>query len=125
MKKAILCVIVFSMIVLAGCSDAIPIEEITDAPEKFLYKQCVVEGRITWVIDVPFLQKDLFKINDSTGEIWVYTEKGAPPDDAEVEVRGTFIKFSDIPVIEIAKSILTKINVEIGYCVKLQEIKYL
>ena len=125
MKKVILCVIVFSMIVLVGCSDAIPIEKITDAPEKFLYKECDVEGRITRVIDVPFLQKDFFKITDSTGEIWIFTEKGAPPDNGKVEVHGTFIKFSDIPVLEFVKSALTKFSIEIGYCVKLHEIKFL
>jgi len=125
MKKAILCVVISCLITMSGCNKATPIKEITDEPNVFLYKECVVHGRVTWVIDVPFVQKDLFKINDSTGEIWIYTERGAPPKNIEVQVQGTFIKFSDIPIIETVKSILIKINVEIGYCIKAREIKFL
>ncbi len=121
MKKSILFVIILCVAGLTGCGGTTTIEEITKDPDKFIHRECLVSGRVTKVIDVPFVQEDFFKIHDTTGEIWIYTKKGVPPKNINVEVKGIFIRLIDAPFIH---SLLEKVHVDVGFCIKLETLDF-
>jgi len=79
--------------------------------DKYMGKECTVEGYVTKTIDVPFTSDDYFKISDSTGEIWISTDRGIPPINIKVWVKGV------LGTVSVA-------SIEIGHCIKLSEIEY-
>jgi len=121
MRKSIVFVIILCVAGLAGCNNTTKIEEITKDPDKFLHRECVVSGHVTKVIDVPLMQEDFFKIYDTTGEIWIYTKKGVPPENVNVRVKGILIRLIDAPFI---RSLLEKFHVDIGCCIELKELDF-
>ena len=97
-----------------GCIDGTTeIREIRSNPDKYLGSECLVKGYVTRTLDVPFTSKDYFKINDGTDEIWIFTDRGIPPENVRVKVKGVF---------ERAISVL---SIEIGYRIRLREIEFL
>ncbi|UCH98217.1 MAG: hypothetical protein JSV88_15595 [Candidatus Aminicenantes bacterium] len=91
------------------------VEEIEKNPGKYFDKECVIEGYVTKALDVPFVQHDIFKIHDGSGEIWIYTEKGPPPVRIKVRIKGTVKKLLKIPVL----------NIEAKYCIELKKMEFL
>jgi hypothetical protein len=94
---------------------AIKIEEIEKNPEKYFEKECVIQGYITKALDVPFVQHDIFKVHDGSGEIWIYTEKGIPPVRIKVKIKGTVKKLLEIPLL----------NIEAKYYIELKKMEFL
>jgi hypothetical protein len=127
-----ICFVVLGLIVVSGCTrktrdkgtqetrgiKAITIEEINRNPDEYYDRECVLRGLITQSHDIPLLKHDIFKINDGTGEIWVYTEKGALPDRIEVRVRGTLKKVVKLPF-------KLPEDIEINRYIKLQRLEFL
>ncbi len=123
MRKLIAFAAILSLLVLAGCSRKVrggetAIEDINKDPKKFYGQQCVIRGLITKSYDIPLVKHDVFKVHDSTGEIWIYSEIGVPPERIEVRVRGTLKKFIKLPF-------KLPVGIEIGYFIKLEKLEFL
>lgn len=80
--------IIVMLLTISCGSKPIKISDINNNPKKYLNKECYVEVYVTDTFDVPFTSNDYFKINDSTGEIWISTHKGIPPENKKVKVVG-------------------------------------
>jgi len=91
------------------------IGDINENPKQYEGKKCDVKGFVTTVIDVPFTSKDYFKINDGSGEIWIFADKGVPPENIEVKVKGIVKHVGKIPIV----------GTDLGYCIKPLEIEFL
>lgn len=76
----------------AACPDRKSIAEIQANPSRFQGKSVVVAGvvRDAYGINIPFtnVRGGIYKIDDGTGSIWVYTEKGVPSKGAEIGIKG-------------------------------------
>ena len=102
------------------------IEEIISQPEKFKYQECVIEGHITKVVDVPLLTMNFFKIYDGSGEIWVYTESGVPPKDRNVLVKGKLLSLGDAAKSTVIfRELFRRIGIKEMYFIELYEIKFI
>lgn len=123
MRKVIVLTTIFCLLVLAGCSRRVrggetAIEDIKKDPKKYYGKECVIRGLISQSYDIPLVNHDVFKVHDSTGEIWVYTEIGTPPERIEVRVRGILKKFIKLPF-------KLPIGIEINHYIKLEKLEFL
>lgn len=85
------CAAVSLLFVLAGCLGPghTPIGEIVDDPGNYAEKAVSVKGQVTDVMAVPMLTEwAAYRIENSTGSIWVVTRAGAPPTGETVVVKG-------------------------------------
>lgn len=75
-------------IAVTGCTSifATPIKKILDNPRDYSGKTVTIEGKVTEVEGLVFLQ--YFVVKDNTGEITVITRKPLPRKDTEITVRG-------------------------------------
>lgn len=74
----------------AAAKLATPIRELRDDPELHPDGTSVrVHGKVVRRFDVPFAEEDLFRLDDASGEAWVRTASGLPPESALVTVAGT------------------------------------
>lgn len=90
------------------------IGDISANPEEYVGKECRVKGFVTTVIDIPFTSDDYFKISDGSGEIWIFTDKGAPPKNIEIKVKGIVEHVGKIPIL----------GTDLGCCIKPLEIDF-
>jgi hypothetical protein len=132
MRKLMVWFVILGLIVVSGCTrrtrdkgttetkvtGEIMIEEINRSPDEYYGREIVIRGLITQSHDIPLLKHDIFKINDGTGEIWVYTEKGAMLDRIEVRIRGTLKKVVKLPF-------KLPENIEINRYIKLHRLEFL
>lgn len=76
----------------SACPDRQSIAEIQANPSKFQGKSVVVAGvvRDAYGVNIPFtnVRGGIYKVDDGTGSIWVYTEKGVPSKGTEIGVKG-------------------------------------
>lgn len=76
----------------AACPDRKSIADIEANPSKFQNKDVVVAGvvRDAYGVNIPFtnVRGGVYKIDDGTGSIWVYTEKSVPSKGTEIGVKG-------------------------------------
>jgi len=138
MRKYMIIIVVINMLVMAGCKNmtrfgkigkpkVINLEEINDHPELYLNKECTVRGYVTNVLDIPFIRPDCFKIFDGTDEIWVFTNRGVPPHDVEVLIKGKVRGIGSSPIaLTLDISILTVVfRPEMQFGIELQELDFL
>lgn len=92
------------------------IKELKENVGAYVDKECKVWGMVTFVLDVPILNYDVFKIHDGSGEMWIFTTEGAPPERVKVKVWGTFKKLIGIPL---------PIKVEIVHYINLREMEFM
>jgi hypothetical protein len=135
MRKLIIGFVIIGMVALVSCKmknrygiagservKIVTIAEILDNPGKYRDEECAVRGYVTQVLDVPGIKLDVFKIFDGTNEIWVYTNKGAPPLNIKSIVIGTTRELLNISfVIPIVK---IPIIPEMEYFIMLKEFKF-
>lgn len=93
LTKILLIVLVAAGAVLtAACPDRKSIADIEANPSRYQNKEVVVAGvvRDAYGINVPFtkVRGGIYKIDDGTGSIWVFTENGVPSKGTEVGVKG-------------------------------------
>jgi hypothetical protein len=71
-----------------GCTTmfATPIRKILDNPRDYSGKTVTIEGKVTEVAGLVFVQ--YFVVKDNTGEITVITKRPLPRKDSEITVRG-------------------------------------
>jgi len=119
MKTSISILIMALLLIFEFCGCGVLADRTTDIKdiraetENYLGKECTVKGYVTIVLDIPFTSKVYFKINDGSGELWISTDRGIPPENKQVIVKGIFERAINI------------LNIEIGYQLRLKEIKFL
>lgn len=76
----------------AACPERKSIADIEANPSKYQNKTVVVAGvvRDAYGVNIPFtnVRGGVYKIDDGTGSIWVFTEKSVPSKGTEVGVKG-------------------------------------
>ena len=75
-----------------ACPERKSIADIESNPSKYQNKEVAVAGvvRDAYGINVPLtnIRGGVYKVDDGTGSIWVYTEKSVPTKGSEIGVRG-------------------------------------
>lgn len=76
----------------AACPERKSIADIESNPSKYQNKEVAVAGvvRDAYGINVPLtnIRGGVYKVDDGTGSIWVYTERSVPSKGTEVGVKG-------------------------------------
>jgi hypothetical protein len=76
----------------AACPQRRSIADLESNPSKYRGKEVAIAGvvRDSYGINVPLtnIRGGVYKVDDGTGSIWVYTEKAVPPKGAEIGVKG-------------------------------------
>ncbi len=86
--KTILISLVLAISLLAtACPDRVNIGKILANPSKYNDKEVVIAGRVTNSFGIALIG-GIYKIEDSSGSIWVVTNKGVPSKGAEVGLKG-------------------------------------
>jgi hypothetical protein len=93
MKKGFLAVLFLSVGLLTmACPERKSIADIESNPSKYQNKSVAVAGvvRDAYGVNIPLtnIRGGVYKVDDGTGSIWVYTEKSVPSKGAEVGVKG-------------------------------------
>lgn len=93
MKKTLIVGLLLAVgLLTVACPDRKSIADIEANPSKYQNREVVVAGvvRDAYGINIPFtsVRGGVYKIDDGTGSIWVFTEKGVPSKGAEVGVKG-------------------------------------
>jgi hypothetical protein len=83
---ALLVLIVFSALILAGCEQK-TINDIKADPGRYSEREVTVVGNVVQSLSV--LGKGAYEIDDGTGKLWVVSESGVPRKGARVAVKGT------------------------------------
>jgi hypothetical protein len=83
-------VILFFIIafVVSGCSWHTQISEINDKPQEYKDKEVSIKGRVIETLSIPFVQKGIYQMEDSSGKIWVVSQKRVPARGEKVTVEG-------------------------------------
>ena len=92
-----------------------PIAELREAAARFPEGGHVtVHGRVTARMDVPFSSTDLYRVGDGSGEVWVRTGEGLPPEGSRVLVRGVVRRVQgDLPLVKIRGLLLEQESVRV------------
>jgi hypothetical protein len=73
-----------------------------------------VHGHVTARVDVPFSSTDFYRVGDGSGEVWVRTEEGMPPEGSRVLVRGVVRRVEgDLPLVKIRGLLLEQESVRV------------
>ena len=93
MKKVVIVVLLLTVgLLTVACPDRKSIADIEANPSKYQNKDVVVAGvvRDAYGINIPFtnVSGGVYKIDDGTGSIWVFTERGVPSKGTEIGVKG-------------------------------------
>lgn len=93
MKKILLTgVLLVVGLMAAACPERKSIADIEANPSKYQNKEVAIAGvvRDAYGVNIPFtnVRGGVYKIDDGTGSIWVFTEKGVPSKGSEVGVKG-------------------------------------
>lgn len=84
--------LLFTVLMLAGCPKRTSIADIENNPGKFQDKKVAVAGNVatSYGISIPFTRESggIYKIDDGTGSIWVYTKRSVPGKNAQLGVTG-------------------------------------
>lgn len=75
-----------------ACPQRKSIGEIEANPGKYVNKEVVVAGTVrdSYGVNIPLtnVRGGVYKIDDGTGSVWVFTEKSVPSKGARVGVKG-------------------------------------
>jgi len=138
-KTIIVWITVISLVAMTGCTPrtkygkigkprVIRIAEINDNPRIYINEECRVKGYVTAVKDFPYLKPDAFKIFDGTDEIWIYTNRGLPPLNFSVIVKGKLKNLLgglvDTPISVTIPIINKQIKPEIQFYIELEELEF-
>jgi len=111
----IFCFLISGLFLLTVCCYSTKIEVIKNNPNLYLDQEIVVSGFVTEIINVPGLNNDVFKIDDFSGVIWIYTTKGVlPPEGTKTKVTGILKNLLKIPIV----------NFEAEYYIELREMNF-
>ena len=88
--RALTALLVAALLSVAGCAARSPsIADLKYNPGRYYNRTVSVEGVVSSSWAVPLVPFNVYKIEDSTGEVTVISESGrVPPRGTRVEVRG-------------------------------------
>ena len=76
----------------AGCPKRVSIADIESDPGRYANKDVAVAGTVvtSYGISIPLMNEagGIYKIDDGTGSIWVFTKKSVPGKNAKLGVKG-------------------------------------
>ena len=73
-------------LLVTGCPQRTNIRQITSDPGRYDGKEITVGGKV--VNSYGVLDKGVFEIDDGTGRIWVFSDRGVPSKNAYIGVTG-------------------------------------
>jgi hypothetical protein len=71
---------------LGGCASTVRIGDVLADPGRWASRSVSVEGDVVESLSV--VGRGLYQVEDSTGRLWVVSDRGVPRQGARVEVRG-------------------------------------
>ncbi len=77
------------VVTLLGCASGATIGAVTATPAEFQDAEVSLRGTVTEIVTVPFARRSVFRLQDSTGAIWVLGVGDAPKRDDDRTVTGT------------------------------------
>lgn len=84
--------LIAAVALMTGCPERKSIADIEANPSKYQNKSVVVAGvvRDSYGVNIPFtgVRGGVYKIDDGTGSIWVFTERSVPSKGTEIGVKG-------------------------------------
>lgn len=91
-KSLIAALMVITAMFAAACPQRKSIADIESNPSKYLNKEVAVAGVVkdSYGVNVPLtnIRGGVYKIDDGTGSIWIFTENSVPTRGARVGVKG-------------------------------------
>ncbi len=75
-----------------GCSSSATIGAVVAAPQDYESRQVTLTGIVTDQVSVPFVQRNLYRMQDDSGTIWVLGVGPPPGRNESRTVRGTVEK---------------------------------
>jgi hypothetical protein len=91
MTKAMVAVLLGGFL-LVGCAQIgvgfSKIGDVMATPQNYSDKQILIRGTVSNALKLPFIATRLYSVRDSTGEIYVRTDKEPPPAGSEIHIRG-------------------------------------
>jgi len=85
-----LAVVLFSVVLLAGCATrGVRIAELKDQPTRYTMKTVSVTGVVTNSWGIPLVPFQMYSVDDGSGEITVLSQSGrTPAKGTRVQVKG-------------------------------------
>ena len=84
--------VIFLSVFLTACPKRVSIQEIESDPGRFSDKEVAVAGTVkdSYGVSVPLTGESggIYKIDDGTGSIWVFTRRSVPGKNAQLGVKG-------------------------------------
>ena len=71
---------------LTACPERIKIADINNDPGRYFDKEVTVAGKV--VRSYGAVNQGVYQIDDGTGTIWIYSERGVPSKDAYIGATG-------------------------------------
>lgn len=91
-KLITLGLLLMTVALAAACPERKSIADIESNPSKYLNKEVAVAGVVkdSYGINVPMtnIRGGVYKIDDGTGSIWIFTENSVPTKGAQIGVKG-------------------------------------
>ncbi|MFZ5518358.1 MAG: hypothetical protein ACOY90_17110 [Candidatus Zhuqueibacterota bacterium] len=77
-----------ALLVILGCASTVRIGEIKESPRRFHDQKVTVSGVVDETLTLPILGIGVYRLNDSTGFLWVKPKKDVPFRNDRVTVSG-------------------------------------
>ncbi len=91
-KLILLSLVLTAAAFATGCPERKSIADIESNPSKYLNKEVAVAGVVkdSYGINVPLtnIRGGVYKIDDGTGSLWVFTENSVPTKGTQIGVKG-------------------------------------
>ncbi len=91
-KAAFLCLVLLVGLLAAACPKRISIADIESNPSRYYDKDVAVAGTVqnSYGGAIPILNQSggIYKVDDGTGSIWIFTRKNVPSKGAQLGIKG-------------------------------------
>ncbi len=91
-RVILVCLTLMVGVLVAACPKRISIADIESNPSRYSGKEVAVAGTVqnSYGGSIPIINQSggLYKVDDGTGSIWVFTKKNVPSKGAQLGVKG-------------------------------------
>jgi hypothetical protein len=87
LSRAALIVLTLTLLMSTACASARTVNQILADPSRYRNRDVKVSGSV--VDSYSFANRGVYKIDDTTGQVWVVSDRGVPRKGARVTVKGT------------------------------------
>jgi len=88
MRKIYRVIPIAALMFVLGCASTVRIGEIRESPRRFHDQKVTVSGVVDETLTLPVLGIGVYRLNDSTGSLWVKPKKDVPFRNDRVTVSG-------------------------------------